>query len=148
VSTEIARLSGDVSALAGHTGALYVAVENDVHAIDLGSYATRHVATLSRAVRGLASDGASLYTLHGGGIGQLDVRTGGWSQIAGKPQLGAGNRLVLSIDEPPPDGVVEHAVIDAAQRISYDTGGLWFSDCARLRRLALAERYVTTLALA
>jgi len=145
--TELARFPGYVRALAGHAGTLHVASENVVHAIDLVSHETREVVTLPRAVLGLASDGAALYTLHGSGIGQLDLATGTWSQIAGKPELGAGNLLVLS-GEPPPDGVTERAVIDSARCVSYDSGGLWFTERARVRRFALAERHVMTLDLA
>jgi hypothetical protein len=149
-ATELARFSGYVHALAGHAGALYVAVEKAVHAIDLESRRTREVVTLPRAALGLACDDTTLYTLHGGGIGQVDLATGMWSQIAGKPELGAGNLLALS-GASPPDGVAERAVIDSAYRMSYDAGGLWFAERSpfaervRVRRLALAEAYVTTL---
>jgi hypothetical protein len=142
--TELARVPGGVRALTGHAGTLYAAIDNVVHAIDLGSHETRELATLPRAVLGLANDGTTLYTLHGGGIGQLEPATGTWSQIAGKPGLGAGNLLALS-GEPAADGVAERAAIDAARRVSYDAGGLWFTEHARVRRLALAERHVMTL---
>jgi hypothetical protein len=160
--TELARVSGHVYALAGHADTLYVASEKVVHAIDLVSHETREIVTLPQAARGLASDGTALYTLHGGGIGQIDLATGTWSQIAGKPELGAGNLLVRS-SEPAPDGIAERAVIDYAQRMSYDSGSLWFTEITpvrddagglrfpekeRVRRLALAERYVMTLDLA
>jgi hypothetical protein len=145
--TELARFSGDVRTLAGHAGALYVAVEKAVHAIDLVTHETREVVTLPQAALGLASDGRALYTLHRRGIGQIDLATGTWSQIAGKPELGAGNLLVLS-GAPAPDGIVERAVIDSAQCVSYDSGGLWFAERDRVRRFALVERYVMTLDLA
>jgi hypothetical protein len=145
--TELARSFGYVRALAGHAGTLYVASEKVVHAIDLVSHETREIVTLPQAALGLASDGTALYTLHGRGIGQLDLATGTWSQIAGKPELGAGNLLVLS-GEPPPDGVAERAVIDSARCVSYDSGGLWFAERERVRRFSFAERYVMTLELA
>jgi hypothetical protein len=151
-ATELGRFP-DTRGLCARDGVLYVAADRAVHSIDLATGATRDLAELAKPAVGLASDGAYLYTLHGGGIGRLDLATRSWTQIAGMPELGAGNLMalgvenLLSADKPLPDGIAERAIIDSARHISYDAGGLWFSDHARLRRLALAERHVTTLEL-
>jgi len=151
-ATELGQFP-EARALCARDGVLYVAADRAVHSIDLATGATRDLAELPQRAVGLASDGTCVYTLHGGGIGRLDLATRSWTQIAGMPDLGAGNLLargidsMLSADNPPPDGIADRAIIDSARHISYDAGGLWFSDRGRLRRLALAERHVMTLEL-
>jgi hypothetical protein len=145
VATDLGQFS-EPHALCARDGVLYVAAGRAVHAIDLSTRATRELATLSKTTLGLASDGASLYTLHDRGIGRIDLATSAWTQIAGMPDLGAGNYLAME-GKPPPDGIVDRAIIDSARYLSYDAGGLWFSERTRLRRLALAERHVTSLEL-
>lgn len=142
---ELGRFA-DTRALCARDGELYVAADRAVHAIDLTTRATRELAILAKPALGLASDGAGLYTLHDGGIGRIDLATSVWTQIAGMPDLGAGNYLALA-GKPAPDGIADRAIIDTARHLSYDAGGLWFSERTRLRRLALAERHVTSLEL-
>ncbi|HET9620787.1 MAG TPA: hypothetical protein VFP84_05455 [Kofleriaceae bacterium] len=144
-ATELGTLP-DIRALCARDGVLYVAAGGAVHALDLATRAMRPLVTLAKPVLGLASDGAGLYTLHDGGIGRVDLATSAWTQIAGMPELGAGNYLAMG-REAPADGIAERAIIDSARLLSYDAGGLWFSERTRLRRLALAERHVTSLEL-
>ena len=154
VSRDVTELGGftDPRALCARDGVLYVAADRAVHSIDLATGATRDLAELPKPAVGLASDGACLYTLHGGGIGRIDLATRSWTQIAGMPELGAGNLLALGVgsllaDTPRPDGIADRAIIESARHISYDAGGLWFAERTRLRRFALVERHVMTLEL-
>lgn len=125
---------------------LYAIDERVISSIDPKTYKVTKLVEISAAASALTSDGKRLYTLHSSAIGCVDLAERSFAQIAGQPQVGAGQMLAAG-GGVVRDGIGEGAVIESARFLSYDAGNLWFTDDGRLRRYEIKAMQTRTVEL-
>jgi hypothetical protein len=147
VLARIAGFTKDLRALTRADATLYAVDARVISSIDPATYDVTRIFELPTAAVSIASDGDRIYTLHSRAIGCVDLATRSFTQLAGRPQLGARQMLDAS-GGAARDGIAESAVIEAPRFLSYEAGSLWFTDDGRLRHFEIATRRTTTLELA
>lgn len=146
VIAEIAGFTKELRALTRADAMLYALDERVISSIDPMTFEVTKIIELPKAASSLASDGNRLYTLHSAAIGAVDLAERSFTQVAGQPQLGAGQRLAAG-GGAARDGIGEGAVIESARFLSYDAGNLWFTDSGRIRRYEIKALQTRTLEL-